>query len=314
MSTPGPWIQPPDVQRIANRNLFGGANRPWTTSVVSVDSSSSMGDMLSKSAFNTNEEDPTIAELFTSYDKGPPFWTSFVTLVRFDPQFASKAAVPPSAGELAAPHVIGYEYEGGPTAQSVVLDPMTIRTYLGSGVEDGWQNAGPLGSLDDSDIIEYRVYEAIEGVDYSLVPVVSGGTTYQQIHTLGYPNQGVLGGRSVVVTNHAGTYGLHNTPQGVAGGIDFADSGLAPRTYIVAAYNLYSGTDLVLPSTLISYDPSFQVTVTLRPPRYRLLYDVVSPQRQYPRDDGLAMSTKRSWPPPTSRQFSLRKGPVGTFL
>lgn len=37
------------------------------------------------------------------------------------------------------------------------------------------------------------------------------------------------------------------------------------------------------------------------------------PQRQYPRDDGLGASTRRSWPPPTSKQYSTRRGPVATY-
>jgi len=53
---------------------------------------------------------------------------------------------------------------------------------------------------------------------------------------------------------------------------------------------------------------------TYRPPRYRLLYDIRPPQRQYPRDDGLGISTRRSWPPPTTKQYGQRRGPVGTVL
>lgn len=37
------------------------------------------------------------------------------------------------------------------------------------------------------------------------------------------------------------------------------------------------------------------------------------PQRQYPRDDGLGISTHRSWPPPTSKQYSQRRGPTATY-
>jgi len=38
------------------------------------------------------------------------------------------------------------------------------------------------------------------------------------------------------------------------------------------------------------------------------------PQRVFPRDDGLSMSTRRSWPPRSSRQGGLRRGPSGTYL
>lgn len=38
------------------------------------------------------------------------------------------------------------------------------------------------------------------------------------------------------------------------------------------------------------------------------------PQRAFPRDDGLGMSTRRSWPPRSSRQGGLRRGPTGTYL
>ena len=36
------------------------------------------------------------------------------------------------------------------------------------------------------------------------------------------------------------------------------------------------------------------------------------PQRQFPRDDGLAISQRRSWPPPTTKQYGLRRGAVST--
>lgn len=34
------------------------------------------------------------------------------------------------------------------------------------------------------------------------------------------------------------------------------------------------------------------------------------PQRQFPRDDGLGISTLRSWPPPTTKQFGQRRGAI----
>lgn len=49
-------------------------------------------------------------------------------------------------------------------------------------------------------------------------------------------------------------------------------------------------------------------------PRFRFLFDVAPPQRQFPRDDGLGISTHRSWPPPTSKQYGLRRGPISTYL
>lgn len=54
------------------------------------------------------------------------------------------------------------------------------------------------------------------------------------------------------------------------------------------------------------------------PPRWRYLVPqygplVPPPQRQYPRDDGLAISTRRSWPPPTSKQYGSRRGPTATY-
>lgn len=51
-----------------------------------------------------------------------------------------------------------------------------------------------------------------------------------------------------------------------------------------------------------------------QPRRYRFLYPAVTPpQRQFPRDDGLGISTRRSWPPPTSKQYGQRRGASATY-
>lgn len=52
---------------------------------------------------------------------------------------------------------------------------------------------------------------------------------------------------------------------------------------------------------------------TLRPPRYRFWREVdvlpaTSPRRKKPRDDGLGVGPARHYPPPTSRQKSIRRG------
>jgi hypothetical protein len=57
---------------------------------------------------------------------------------------------------------------------------------------------------------------------------------------------------------------------------------------------------------------TYIVHFTYQPPRYRFLFDIAPPQRQHPRDDGLGISTRRSWPLPTTKQFGLRRGPTST--
>lgn len=55
------------------------------------------------------------------------------------------------------------------------------------------------------------------------------------------------------------------------------------------------------------------LTIHYTPPRWRFLYAIPPAQRQFPRDDGLGISTHRSWPPPTSTQYSQRRGPNATY-
>lgn len=55
------------------------------------------------------------------------------------------------------------------------------------------------------------------------------------------------------------------------------------------------------------------LTFTFQPPNYRWVYDIPPAQRQFPRDDGLGISTRRSWPPPTSKQYGQRRGPAATY-
>lgn len=309
MPAPGPWVQPDDVTRVAVGFVgFGGGDnhRPWTTSPVDAGSGSFAG-LLTETSFVITEEDPTVARVATSYASGPPTWGATVTMIRFDPQFVSLAPVPPTSAELAAPHVVGYEYEGGSGALGTFAsDDLTIETWLALG------DYSFTATFDPSNVIEYRVYEMTEGVDYSLTPMTVSGWNVNQVHALAYPNQARLAGRTIMATNHAGTEATNNYPQAIGDGASFVGSVSAPSTYAVVIYNLYSGVDFSVPSTLVLLSPSFQVSALVRPPRYRLLYDHVPPLRQFPRDDGLTgTSVARQRPSnPTSVQASPRQRPA----
>lgn len=77
-----------------------------------------------------------------------------------------------------------------------------------------------------------------------------------------------------------------------------------------------AGAKFIEPFVPAGGDPTIRFAFKHRPPRYRLLYttpQIKPPQRQYPRDDGLAISTRRSWPPPTSKQYGSRRGPTATY-
>lgn len=312
MTAPGPWIQPPDVERFANRTAIGGANSPYTSSTAQAQASTFSGLLAATMGAPPNDE---VASPNTSTDVDHESTVSVsgsVTLVHFEPQFVSLAPVPPSAGELAAPHVVGYEYEGGPTAQGVLVGPMAAQSWMNQGTGDFTFNFGVTPPIGEP--VRYQVFQMIEGTDYTLSPVVLGGATFQQVHAVLYPNQGVLGGRTEVANNFAGNVPDEVTQVPPADGVSWTVPSSLPA-YAFVAHNLVDGNDIVGGDSLaaVSYDPHLTFSAYVRPPRYRLLYDFV-PQRQYPRDDGLAMSTKRSWPPPTSKQYGLRRGPVGTYL
>jgi hypothetical protein len=309
MTVPGPWIQPADVLRTANRTVFGGFNSPYTSSLVQAQAAT-FSALLSASMVVPPLDEVASPSTSTYLDHETVSTVGGgVSLIRFEPQFVSLAAVPPSSADLAAPHVIGYEYEGGDEAQGVLVGPMIARSWLR--VAGDWSftfdTIPPTGEP-----VAYSVFEMIEGADYSLSPVVFGGSTFQQVHALLYPNQGVLAGRTEIASNNTGNMPFE-VGQNALTGVSWEVPSSLPA-YAFAAHNLVDGNDMVGSDGSSDYSPSVDFSAWVRPPRYRLLYDQVPPQRQYPRDDGLGMSTKRSWPPSSSKQSGLRRGPVGTYL
>jgi hypothetical protein len=80
-------------------------------------------------------------------------------------------------------------------------------------------------------------------------------------------------------------------------------------------------TQLDVPLTGTGYSLNFSLQFTTGGPVFRFLeligndVDISGaiPQRQFPRDDGLGISARRSWPPPTSKQFGQRRGASATY-
>lgn len=98
---------------------------------------------------------------------------------------------------------------------------------------------------------------------------------------------------------------------------------IADELLLVAVISTRSrtGDTLPVPPSGFAYEedgltsPSyFAADLLYTPPRYRMVFAEALPQRQFPRDDGLAASTRRTWPPRSSRQRGSRRGPDGTYL
>lgn len=317
MPTPGPWIQPADVVRAASRSIFGGDDRPMSTSIISR-SATGWASLVGGGTFIVAEEDPTVAEINTTLSKavhlGVNTWSGSETLLLPWPGTISLAPVPPTPAELAQPHVVGYEYEGGPGALSVLLQPVAMSYYLPAG--DVLFDSNP--PIDPLTVIRTAVFELLAG-DYTTTATVLGGP---QIHAAAWLSTVDLDARTLIAVDDMGTAGAPGSPQlpflGGAASWSVDTSGGTPA-YAIVLEQLWTGPDLApdfngdpLYSVRLLTTGEFAMEAAVHPPRYRLLYDYV-PQRQYPRDDGLAISTKRTYPQPTSLQFSLRRGPAGTY-
>jgi hypothetical protein len=200
--TPGPWVQPADVLRQAHRTAIAGANSPFTSSTAQASAATFSGVLAATLGGPPNDE---VASPNTSTElvhAGVGSVGAAVTLVRFDPQFVPLLPVPPTPAELAAPHVVGYEYEGGSGALGVLVGPMIATSWLNGFTGDWTFTFGTIPPTGEP--VAYKVFEMIEGTDYSLSPVVLGGATFQAVHALLYPNQGVLAGRTEVASNNTG--------------------------------------------------------------------------------------------------------------
>lgn len=100
----------------------------------------------------------------------------------------------------------------------------------------------------------------------------------------------------------------------LAAGMHYAGSTAPPNGLTVLA-DMWSPNWSVAPTGLPQgYQPGPLLTYTYQPPRFRWVFAEAPPQRQFPRDDGLAASTRRSWPARSSRQRGSRRGPDSTYL
>lgn len=317
MPTPGPWEQPADVLRGAARAVVGGANRPQSTSIISRDSTG-YASLIGGGSFVVSEEDPTVAELDTELNKsvhlGVNTWSGVETLLLPWPATISRAPVPPTPAELAQPNVVGYEYEGGPGALSTLLQPVAMSYYLPAGDLLIFENP----AMDPLTVLRTSVIELVP-TDYTTSPTIYGG---DQIHAANWMSAGTLATRTLIAVNDSGTVAAPVEPQlPFAGGAASwtVDTSAGSPAYAIVLDQLWVGPDL---SPDFTGSPTYQeglasggefaMQAYVHPPRYRLLYDYV-PQRQFPRDDGLAISTARSYPRPTSRQFGQRRGPQATY-
>lgn len=118
---------------------------------------------------------------------------------------------------------------------------------------------------------------------------------------------------SAAVASHP-LIGSQALATGATGTLTGSTVGADSAGYVALLIHDHAEASGVFPPTRQTWD-GIIVTASMpyRSPRYRWVYAFPPAQRQFPRDDGLAASTRRSWPQPTSTQFGQRRGTSATY-
>lgn len=155
------------------------------------------------------------------------------------------------------------------------------------------------------------------GDDYSLTSVPPTSIYVQRVDEVGAPD-----GRSFVATYADSTATGPATAVGPLGVDVDLTSALGTEGFIVSTESgAFVGPRWPDEPTLFNpsnrwqfgfYIDRLDIGWTLRPPRYRWIYDTAPIRRTFPRDDALAGGAARTWPTPTSLQESNRT--FGSYL
>jgi hypothetical protein len=303
MPTPGPWVQPADtsVPLAPLWNLFRdiAALDGLETNALQ-DAADGVGTSLvtPNPAVTNIDTDVLGYDWWTGWvNPGVYQWVAAQTMAFWDVASVDPSVftpVPPTPAELAQPHVVGYEYEsphGASLGSGRLLGHWRTVDAGGGNLTPAEGTVQGLAFLDPASNISptspptnvWVVSSTLLGLTSQLsIPVALIDTDVYSA-TIAYGASPVA--TLVVPDEQLNLYQWSRDPQ------------IPPIQALVGVFG-----------TVVA-----KLAADYRPPRYRLLYDYI-PQRQFPRDDGLGISTKRSFPRPTSKQFSQRRGPAATYL
>lgn len=285
MPTYGPWVQPADATvalGVAGSALIESESLSPSDLSTAADGAGEFSHESYPPAGGASDG------LAWTWRKTLSGWTAAQALGVIDLTIASQfPPVPPSSGDLAQPHVTGYELE---TAYGVSLGSGILQYTINSA--DGWS----LLNLSPSELIAFRVRVGL-APSYTYPP--ADFFWWGSLSTLLDIPTGSIG---TVVSTGSFTYGDV---------LAFGAACLQQLTLVDWAATPTAGGPGAVVGGSGSLAGGLQLVADYRPPRYRLVYDTAAPLRQFPRDDGLTGMSGPRQRQPSSVQASERQRPAG---